>query len=58
MFVLFLHHTESTWVLTRDKGVKPANLDAIHDMLTKNDIDIKNFQVVNQEGCPEWDGQE
>jgi len=50
--------TESTWVLTRDKGVKPANLDAIHDMLTKNDIDIKNFQVVNQEGCPEWDGQE
>merc|ERR1712110_1065284 len=49
---------ESAWVLTRRMGEKPGNLDAINSLFTNNDIDIANFKVVRQEGCPEWDASQ
>jgi len=49
---------ESAWVLTRRMGEKPGNLDAINSLFSNNDIDIGNFKVVKQEGCPEWDASQ
>jgi len=49
---------ESATVLTRRKGEKPPNLESLHDLLTNNDIDIGNLQVVKQEGCPQWDASQ
>jgi len=50
--------TETCFVMTRAKGVKPANLDSIHALLTKYDIDVTNMELMSQEGCPDWDGRQ
>jgi len=45
---------ENAWVLTREKNKAPANLDQIYERLTQAGIDPTNFELSDQNGCPEW----
>jgi len=40
------------WILTREQGVRPANLEAIHDNLTDRGVNVRNFITVKHNKCP------
>ncbi|GFR61435.1 apolipoprotein D [Elysia marginata] len=40
------------WILTRERGVRPRNLDRLFRELTNYGVDISNFITVDQRNCP------
>ncbi|GFO24798.1 apolipoprotein d-like [Plakobranchus ocellatus] len=45
-------NTQFAWILTRVPGVAPSNLDELKRNLTAAGLDVRNFSVVDQSGCP------
>jgi lipocalin len=40
------------WILTRQQGVAPSNINDIMDKLTSFGVDVKKFKTVDQKDCP------
>ncbi|GFO40174.1 apolipoprotein d-like [Plakobranchus ocellatus] len=45
-------HKQYAYILTRVPGVAPSNLDQLKRNLTAAGLDVRNFFVVDQSGCP------
>ncbi|GFS18802.1 apolipoprotein D [Elysia marginata] len=42
---------ELAWILTRQKGVRPANLDNIYQRLTGYGVNVTNFKLIDHSNC-------
>ncbi|KAK3734964.1 hypothetical protein RRG08_038986 [Elysia crispata] len=42
---------ELAWILTRQKGVRPANIDTIYQTLTDYGVNVTNFKRVDHSNC-------
>lgn len=47
-----LLNLQFAWILTRERGVAPADLAAIKANLSAANIDVSKLFIVNQENCP------
>ncbi|RUS71427.1 hypothetical protein EGW08_020810 [Elysia chlorotica] len=48
---LSIFRIELAWILTRQKGVRPANLDSIYQRLTGYGVNVTNFKLVDHSDC-------
>ncbi|KAK3696799.1 hypothetical protein RRG08_016850 [Elysia crispata] len=45
-------NVQFAWILTRTPGVAPSNLATLKSNLQAAGVDVSNFKVIDQSGCP------